>query len=132
MSSACTARSVHPELVEILPLYSSGHVVDPERSDGAVELAGGGDSFTINRTSTLSVLPGIAPDKVNLYRGCVVFPNVLLDVTGTSASLTSLFPIDPSTTAVVAEYLFAAEDVNPTPSTRRRSSTSIELVGGQD
>ena len=41
---------------------------------------------------------------------CVVFPNVLLDVTGTSASLTSLFPIDPSTTAVMAEYLFAAED----------------------
>ena len=28
---------VHPELVEILPLYSTGHVVDPARSDDAVE-----------------------------------------------------------------------------------------------
>ena len=61
-----------------------------------------------------------------------MFPNVLLDVTGTSASLTSLFPIDPSTTVVVAEYLFAADDVrsadfDPTPVVE-----FSELVGRQD
>ena len=34
-------------------------------------------------------------------RGAAVFPNVLLDVTGTSASLTTLFPVAPDLTIVV-------------------------------
>lgn len=123
---------VHPELVEILPLYSTGHVVDPARSDGAVELAAGGNSFTADGHSKLSVLPGTAPHEVNVYRGCAVFPNVLLDVTGTSASLTSLFPIDQSTTVVAAEYLFAADDVRSADFDPAPVVEFSELVGRQD
>jgi phenylpropionate dioxygenase-like ring-hydroxylating dioxygenase large terminal subunit len=123
---------VHPELVEILPLYRTGHVVDPDRTDGAVELAGDGNSFTADGHSQLSLLPGIAPGEVNLYRGCAVFPNVLLDVTGTSASLTSLFPIDPSTTVVVAEYLFAADDAGSAAFDPSPVVDFSELVGRQD
>ncbi|HZB41746.1 MAG TPA: aromatic ring-hydroxylating dioxygenase subunit alpha [Ilumatobacter sp.] len=123
---------VHPELVQIVPLYSTGHVVDPERSDGAVELAAGANSFTIDGKSRLSVLPGTAPHEANVYRGCAVFPNVLLDVTGTSASLTSLFPINPSTTVVVSEYLFAADDVASDGFDPAPVVDFNELVGRQD
>jgi Rieske 2Fe-2S family protein len=123
---------VHPELVELMPIYRTGNVIDPDRDDDAVELVAGGNSFTLDGRSDLSVLPGIAPEQVDLYRGSAVFPNVLLDVTGTSASLTAMFPVDAGTTVVVAEYLFAADDVrsdgfDPTPVVEFN-----ELVGRQD
>jgi Rieske 2Fe-2S family protein len=123
---------VHPELVELMPVYRTGHVIDPDRDDDAVALAGGGNSFTLDGRSNLSVLPGMAAELVDLYRGAAVFPNLLLDVTGTSASLTAMFPVDPATTVVVAEYLFAPDDVrsddfDPTPVVEFN-----ELVGRQD
>jgi phenylpropionate dioxygenase-like ring-hydroxylating dioxygenase large terminal subunit len=123
---------VHPELVELMPIYRTGNVVDPDRDDEAVALVAGGNSFTLDGRSNLSVLPGMAAELVDLYRGSAVFPNVLLDVTGTSASLTAMFPVDAGTTVVVAEYLFAADDVrsdgfDPTPVVEFN-----ELVGRQD
>ena len=123
---------VHPELVELIPLYRTGHVLDPDRADNNVALVDGGHSFTRDGRSTLSVLPGTTPEEVAVYRGGAVFPNVMLDVTGTSASLTALFPVDAQTTVVVTEYLFNQHDVeadgfDPTPVVE-----FSELVGHQD
>ena len=123
---------VHPELVDLMPVYRTGHVIDPDRDDDAVALVGGGNSFTLDGRSNLSVLPGLAPDQVDLYRGSAVFPNVLLDVTGTSASLTALFPVDAATTIVVAEYLFAPEDVDSDDFDPSPVVDFNELVGRQD
>jgi Rieske 2Fe-2S family protein len=123
---------VHPELVDLMPVYRTGHVLDPDRDDDAVALAGGGNSFTLDGRSDLSVLPGIAPDQVDLYRGSAVFPNVLLDVTGTSASLTALFPIDAATTMVAGEYLFAPDDVRSDDFDPSPVVDFNELVGRQD
>jgi phenylpropionate dioxygenase-like ring-hydroxylating dioxygenase large terminal subunit len=123
---------VHPELVELMPIYRTGHVIDPDRDDDAVALVAGGNSFTPDGRSNLSVLPGMAPDLEDMYRGSAVFPNVLLDVTGTSASLTALFPVDASTTRVVAEYLFAPEDVGSEHFDPAPVVDFNELVGRQD
>ena len=123
---------VHPELVDLLPIYRTGHVIDPERDDDAVALAGGGNSFTLDGRSDLSVLPGMAAEHVDLYRGCAVFPNVLFDVTGTSASLTAMFPIDAANTVVVAEYLFAPDDVGTDGFDPSPVVDFNELVGRQD
>lgn len=123
---------VHPELVELLPIYRTGNVLDPDREDGAVVLLAGADSFTLDGTSDLSVLPGTTPEQANLYRGAAVFPNVLLDVTGTSASLTALFPVDPGTTVVVAEYLFGAHDAESPGFDPGPVVAFNELIGSQD
>jgi len=123
---------VHPELVELLPVYRTGNVLDPDRTDGGVALVDGGDSFTRDGTSRLSILPGTTPEQANLYRGAHVFPNVLLDVTGTSASLTALFPVDASTTVVVAEYLFNADDAGSPDFDPASVVEFNELVGHQD
>jgi len=123
---------VHPELVELIPLYRTGNVLDPDRPDAAVALVDGAHSFTRDGRSALSVLPGTAPHEVAVYRGGAVFPNVMLDVVGTSASLTALFPVGPETTVVVSEYLFnerdaEAEGFDPEPVVEFN-----ELVGSQD
>ena len=83
--------------------------------------------------STLSVLPGTAADhEVNVYRGCAVFPNVLLDVTGTSASLTSLFPDRPGDDGRGGGVpLRRRRCAAPTVSIRRQSSTSASSSAGR-
>ena len=123
---------VHPELVDVIPIYRTGQVVDPERADGSVALIPGSDSFTRDGRSALSVLPGTPSEYVDAYRGTAVFPNVLLDVTGTSASLTALFPVDPTTTVVVAEYLFSAADAGAAGFDPSPVVDFSELVGKQD
>jgi Rieske 2Fe-2S family protein len=123
---------VHPELVEVIPLYRSGAVVDPDRPDGSVELVAGGDSFTGDGRSDLALLPGIAGDRINSYNGAAVFPNLMVDITGTSMSLTALFPSGPDRTVVVAEYLFSADDVARPDFDPSTIVDFNELVGRQD
>jgi Rieske 2Fe-2S family protein len=123
---------VHPELVDLVPIYRTGNVVDPSRQDGAVSLTEGSNSFTLDGTSQLSVLPGIAPELLNAYRGATVFPTVMLDVTATSASITALYPSAPDSTTVIAEYLFAAADVAAAGFDPAAVVDFNELVGRQD
>jgi Rieske 2Fe-2S family protein len=123
---------VHPELVDLVPIYRTGNVVDDARADGAVSLTAGSNSFTLDGTSRLSVLPGISDDLVNVYRGGTVFPTVMLDVTATSASITALFPSGPDSTTVIAEYLFTAEDVAAEGFDPTDVVNFNELVGRQD
>lgn len=123
---------VHPELVEIVPTYRSGHVLDPARPDGGVTLAGGGNSFSRTGRADLPVLPGLSDLDATTYRGCTVFPNAFVDVTGTSVILTTMFPVAADRTVVTAEYLFAPETIvapgfDPTPIVE-----FSELVAAQD
>jgi Rieske 2Fe-2S family protein len=96
---------VHPELVDLVPLYRTGLVVDPERADGAVVLANGGTSFTATGHSSLPILSTMHPGDVHLYRGCTVLPNMFVDVTATSVIVSSLFPAGPGATHTAMEYL---------------------------
>lgn len=121
---------VHPELVEVIPLYRTGHVVDPDRDDEIVSLRPGARALTADGDSSLSVLPGVDPAAE--YSGLAFFPNVELDITPTSVALTALFPAAPDRTVVVAEYLFAAADVDRSDFDPSGEIDLNELVGAQD
>ncbi len=121
---------VHPELVEVIPLYKSGYVVDPARDDEIVDLKPGARALTADGNSTLSVLPGISPAAE--YSGLVFFPNLEFDLTPTALTLTALFPVAADRTVVVAEYLFAADDVDRPDFDPSPEVGLNELVGGQD
>lgn len=121
---------VHPELVDVIPLYRSGHVVDPARDDDIVDLKPGARALTADGQSTLSTLPGVDPAPE--YSGLVFFPNLEFDLTPTTIALTTLFPIAPDRTVVVAEYLFAAEDIDRPDFDPSPEVDLNELVGTQD
>jgi Rieske 2Fe-2S family protein len=121
---------VHPELVDVIPLYRSGHVVDPSRSDDIVDLKPGARALTADGSTMLSPLPGISPAAE--YSGLAFFPNLEFDVTPTALALTSLFPVAADRTVVVAEYLFAADDVARADFDPSPEIDLNELVGGQD
>ncbi|MGB8862332.1 MAG: aromatic ring-hydroxylating dioxygenase subunit alpha [Ilumatobacteraceae bacterium] len=120
---------VHPELVELVPLYRSGWVTDHSRSDGGVTLARG-NSMAYEAT-TLPLLPGITGTDAESYFGGTIFPNGFIDVTGTCAILSTLFPKGPHLTTMTMEFMFApdtiAEGFDPTPVVEFN-----ELVAAQD
>ena len=123
---------VHPELVDIVPTYRSGWVYDHRRDDGGVTLKNDGNTFSLTGTSDLPLLPGVTGDDARSYYGCTMFPNAFVDVTGTSAIVTTLFPNGPDSTTITMEYMFApatiaAPGFDPTPVVE-----FSELVGGQD
>lgn len=123
---------VHPELVDIVPAYRTGWVYDHSRPDGGVTLKNDGNSFSRTGTSDLPLLPGISGDDARSYYGCTMFPNAFVDVTGTSAVVTTLFPNGARSTTVTMEYMFApetiaAEGFDPSPIVE-----FSELVGAQD
>jgi Rieske 2Fe-2S family protein len=121
---------VHPELVDVIPVYRTGNVIDPDRDDDIVDLRAGARALTIDGASSLSPLPGIADAAV--YSGVALFPNLELDLTPTNLALTSLFPIAPDKTLVVAEYLFAAADTDRPDFDPSAEVDFNELVGAQD
>jgi Rieske 2Fe-2S family protein len=121
---------VHPELTDIIPLYRTGNVIDPDRDDGIVDFAPGAVAFTTSGASELTELPGY--DRGAAYDGVAVFPNAFFDLTPTVLALTALFPIATDRTLVVGEYLFAATDVEAPGFDPSAEVELNELVGAQD
>ncbi len=122
---------VHPELTELVPTYRTGWVYEQNRDDGGVTLSRG-NSFGFASDRELPLLPGIVGTDITSYFGGTGFPNMFIDVTGTSAIATTLLPSGPASTTVIAEYLFApstiaSPDFDPTPIVQ-----FSELVGAQD
>lgn len=120
---------VHPELVEVMPIYRSGAVVDDTRHDGGVEVLG--NSFTRSGTAKVPLLPGVRGiDEHSYYGGR--FPNAFVDVTGTSVIVSFLHPKAPDLTEVVAEYLFAPDTVVAADFDPSDILEFSELVAAQD
>ena len=123
---------VHPELVEVVPVYKTGDTGDRSRDDGGVELLTGGTSYSDDPRARKAVLPGMDEETAHLIYGSQVFPNMFLDIAGSNVVATRLIPEGPTQTRIVTEYLFIPEDVaasdfDPEPVVR-----FCEMVAGQD
>lgn len=125
---------VHPELVDVIPHYRTGEVVDADRPDGSVEFVNGASGYVHARTGAagLPTLPGIAPSDVGVYNGASVFPNLLFDLTAAGLVLTSLFPVSPDRTDIIGEYLFAPEVADSPEYDPTDEIEFNELIGAQD
>ena len=121
---------VHPELVDIVPTYKTGSVVDPDRADGGVGVRG--NSFSRTGSSSLPVLPHMGAAEAESYYGATVFPNMFIDITGTSVIISSLWPNGAAETTVVMEYLFAADTISAANFDPSEIVEFSELVGKQD
>ncbi|HET8599610.1 MAG TPA: aromatic ring-hydroxylating dioxygenase subunit alpha [Segeticoccus sp.] len=111
---------VHPELVQLIPAYRRGWVEEDGRADGGVSLAEGRTSVGGDPRSRIPMLPGMGEHEASSYFGAMVFPNMFLDVSGTEALATGIFPTGPTSCRLVTEYLFHAEaladpDFDPGP-----------------
>jgi Rieske 2Fe-2S family protein len=103
--------SIHPELVQVVPLFRFGEVWDEELRDDGNRMMDGATSFTVNGASELPKLPDLAPEDYSMYYGSYEFPNLMLNLHPDCAMYYIGFPKGPSHTTVVSEYLFRPETI---------------------
>jgi Rieske 2Fe-2S family protein len=102
---------VHPELVQVVPLFRFGEVWDEETRDDGNWMREGASSFTMTGESELPKLPGLEPEDYSMYYGAYQFPNLLLNMHPDCAMYYIGYPKGPNHTTVVSEYLFRPETI---------------------
>ena len=75
--------------------------------------------------------PGLSEAEDSLF-GCTVYPNMFIDVTGTSAISTILLPRDPGHTTIITEYLFQPDVIASDGFDPSEIVDFVELVAHQD
>jgi phenylpropionate dioxygenase-like ring-hydroxylating dioxygenase large terminal subunit len=98
---------VHPELVQLVPLFRTGNVED---DDGA-ELADGAWAFTRSGTTNRPMLPGLHPEDRNVYLGNVLYPTLMLNLHADCVMSYRLEPRGERHTTIVSEFLFHPDTI---------------------
>jgi glycine betaine catabolism A len=102
---------IHPELVQVIPLFRFGEVWDEEIRDDGNRMVEGATSFTKTGLSELPKFPGLEPDDYQMYFGSYEFPNLMLNLHPDSVMYYIGFPKGPNHTTVVSEFLFRPETI---------------------
>ena len=102
---------IHPELVQVVPLFRFGEVWDEEIRDDGNRMVEGATSFTISGTSELPKLPDLAPEDYEMYYGSYEFPNLMLNLHPDCGMYYIGYPKGPNHTTVVSEFLFRPETI---------------------
>jgi Rieske 2Fe-2S family protein len=103
--------AVHPELVQVVPLFRFGEVWDEETREDGNWMIEGATSFTMTGRSELPKFPGLEPEDYNMYYGTYEFPNLLLNLHPDCVMYYIGYPKGPNHTTVVSEYLFRSETI---------------------
>ena len=112
--------TIHPELVQVVPLYRFGEVWDEETRDDGNWMVEGASSFTRTGRSSLPPFPDLTADDRRMYYGTFQFPNLMLNLHPDAAMYYIALPRGPAHTTIISEYLFrpetiAAPDFAPEP-----------------
>lgn len=104
--------TVHPELIEVVPLYRRGDVVEPDAPDwNGNRLAPGHSSWTATGASGLPALPGLDERDRGAFYGVTLLPNLIVNYHTDVVSTFLLDPVAPDRTRVTCHYLFRPETV---------------------
>ncbi|MEX0983692.1 MAG: aromatic ring-hydroxylating dioxygenase subunit alpha [Actinomycetota bacterium] len=103
--------TVHPELVQVVPLFRFGEVWDEVTRDDGNWMRDGATSFTMAGESQLPKFPDLEPEDYSMYYGAYQFPNLMLNLHPDCVMYYIGYPTGPSHTTVVSEYLFAPETI---------------------
>ena len=102
---------IHPELVQVIPLFRFGEVWDEEIRDDGNRMVEGATSFTQTGKSELPKFPGLLPDDYEMYYGSYEYPNLMLNLHPDCAMYYIGYPKGPNQTTVVSEFLFRPETI---------------------
>lgn len=123
---------VHPELCDLVPVYGTGHTMQPDRSDFGVSLAPGKTAVSHANDESLPLLATM--DDMDDYSvfGAYVYPNMLIDVMPTCVALSTYIPRSATHTTVITDYLFPIADGTNPPVDLAPTIAFNELVNSQD
>ena len=93
---------IHPELVQLVPLFRTGMVED----DTGAELFDGATGFTRTGTTSRPPRPGLTERDRNRYMGNTLFPTTMINLHADCVMSYRLEPVGPEHTRIVSEFLF--------------------------
>jgi Rieske 2Fe-2S family protein len=100
---------IHPELVQVVPLFRKGEVWDGETADGGNLMLEGATSFTATGTSDLPKFPDLLAADYGMYYGVFQFPNLMVNLHPDSVMAYLVYPNGPDRTTIISEFYFRPE-----------------------
>jgi Rieske 2Fe-2S family protein len=123
---------VHPELVQVVPLFRFGEVWDEETKDDGNWMRDGATSFTKTGRSELPPFPDLEPADYSMYYGSYEYPNLMLNLHPDCVMYYIAYPKGPNHTTVVSEFLFRPETIEG-PNFKPEPVVEFwDLIGKQD
>jgi Rieske 2Fe-2S family protein len=123
---------VHPELVQVVPLFRFGEVWDEETKDDGNWMKEGATSFTKTGESELPPFPDLEPADYSMYYGSYQYPNLMLNLHPDCVMYYIAYPKGPNHTTVVSEFLFRPETIEG-PNFKPEPVVEFwDLIGKQD
>jgi len=124
--------TIHPELVQVIPLFRKGEVWDGETADGGNLMIEGATSFTATGVSDLPRFPGLLDPDYGMYYGVFQFPNLMVNLHPDSVMAYLIYPNGPGRTTVVSEFYFRPEAI-PLPGFDPSPTVELwDLISRQD
>jgi Rieske 2Fe-2S family protein len=125
--------SIHPELVQVVPLFRFGEVWDESQPDDGNLMMDGATSFTMDGTSELPKFEGLNPVDYSMYYGSYEFPNLMLNLHPDAVMYYIGYPKGPTHTQVVSEYLFHPDVIADTERFKPEPVVELwDLISRQD
>ncbi len=104
--------TIHPELVQVVPLFRFGEVWDEAIRDDGNRMMAGATSFTATGFSDLPKFPNLLPEDYEMYYGSYEFPNLMLNLHPDCVMYYIGYPKGPNHTTIVSEFLFRPETID--------------------
>ncbi|MFZ9603658.1 MAG: aromatic ring-hydroxylating oxygenase subunit alpha [Ilumatobacteraceae bacterium] len=123
---------VHPELVDLVPVYKTGKTIQEDRSDWGASLTPGATSLSFKKDENLPLLPAMSELDDYAVFGAFVYPNMLIDISPTVAVLSRYVPRSPTHTTIYTYYLFPKNAVNNPEFDLEPTISFSDLVNQQD
>jgi Rieske 2Fe-2S family protein len=103
--------AVHPELVEIIPLYTGGSSVEDD-GDWGNRMGPGLNTITRTGRSKLPPLPNLSDEDKAIYHGYTFFPNLIVNLSSDHAMSYRMEVVSPERTIVYSDFLFEESTVS--------------------
>ena len=121
---------VHPELASLVPLYRTGEV-DASGSEPPVYREGA-VTATLSGTTQRPIFAGVRERARQRYHAELVLPNLLLYLFPDYVCARSLWPVSPTRTRIVSEWLFEPEILERPDADVSDAVSFMNLLGEQD
>jgi glycine betaine catabolism A len=100
---------VHPELCEVVPAFKDGgRDLD---WDAGIPHRDGATTFTRFGTTTRAPFPGLSEDERTRHKGELLYPNMMLSLSGDHVVAFTLWPLDAGRTRIDCDFLFHPDEI---------------------
>jgi phenylpropionate dioxygenase-like ring-hydroxylating dioxygenase large terminal subunit len=122
---------VHPELVEIVPVFRQRGGSDLDWESGIPHREGAW-TFTADGTSKRSPFPGLSEEEKTRHKGQLIYPNLMLSLSADHVAAFTLWPEAADATTVVCDFLFHPDEMSKDEFDPSDAVDFWDLVNRQD